>query len=170
MIQATAEACEQRFPLRPAERRVEQDDIEPLLRLREKLQSFLGMNLHLLRQLEHLPVLLQHGGGLSVEFAHYHRFCVAGRAFKTQRAAAGKQIQHGKPSQILAEPVKQPFAYAVGRGAQAFDIGELDFPPAQLAAGDADLVTVLRMNILFFHDISKCRLLLQRVVLQAGLQ
>ena len=170
MIQATAEACEQRFPLRPTERRVEQDDIEPLLCLREKLQSFLGMNLHLLRQLEHLLMLLQHGDDLSVEFTHHHRFCVAGRAFKTQRAAASKQIQHGKPGQILPEPIEQPFAHAVGRGAQAFDIRKLDFPPAQLAAGDADLVAVLRMNVLFFHNISKCRLLLQRVVLQAGLQ
>ena len=154
MFQTTAETRKQHFPLRPTERRVEQNDIEPLLRLREKLQRFLGMNLHLLlRQLEHLPVLLQHAGGLSVKFAHHHRFCVAGRAFKTQRAAAGKQIQHGQPSQILAEPVKQPFAHTVGRGAQAFDIGKLDFPPAQLAASDADLVAVLRMNVLFFFLI-----------------
>ena len=93
-----SEPRKQRFPLRPTERRVEQDDIELLLRLREKLQGFLGMNLHLLRQLEHLPVLLQHGGSLPIEFAHYHRFCVTGRAFKTQCATAGKQIQHGQPA------------------------------------------------------------------------
>ena len=66
--------------------------------------------------------------------------CVMGFGFKSQRTAAGKQVQHIHTGQILTEPIEKFFADTVRRRTQAVCICKNQFPSPALSADDADLI------------------------------
>ena len=82
---------------------------------------------------------VQLGDQSGVAFHQLHAGGAARGGFKPQRAGAGKGVQAAPAAQVLAQPVEQGFAHAVGRGAQARALGHGQAGALPGTADDADL-------------------------------
>lgn len=97
-----------------------------------------------LRGAERGAAALEFGQRDAVLFHHHHARGAARRGLEAERAAAGEKIQAGKAGQILAEPVEQRFAHAVGRRPQPRARRHAQQAAAVFAADDAHSARIFR--------------------------
>ena len=138
MLQARRQFREQgRHGILP-ERRVEENHVEAPVVARDVRIRLAGDNLHLLcakRGAAAMEFRQRH----AVPFDHHHPSGASGRGFESECAAAGEKIQAREPGKILAKPVEQRLAHAIGRWPQPRSRCDAQQPAAVLSTDDAQL-------------------------------
>ena len=131
-----------RYPLEPAlfVRRIEEHYIKTRSRRRPRGGEFYrirGDNFQTSAGIEQTDVGGKRREGRPRILDQHDPDCPARCRFDPQGAAAGEEIEAGKPGQILAQPVEQGFANAIRRRAQTLRIRKAQHAPPPFAPNDA---------------------------------